>query len=147
VAEPRPGGDNVDMRIVVTGDRFWNCHPLAASVIRRLVDRYGPGVVIVHGEGTGVEESFATAANGLGVAAEAHPAEWDRLGLTAGPIRNGAMIRAGADLCIVVHRFLMNSKISKDCARQAIEAGIPTYLIDSDKAGPRRLHADDPRLG
>jgi hypothetical protein len=38
------------------------------------------------------------------------------------------------------------SKGTKDCCRQAIEAGIPTYLIDSDKAKPKQLRADDPRL-
>ena len=56
------------------------------------------------------------------------------------------MVAAGAGLCIAVHRFLMNSKGTKDCARQAIEAGIPTYPIDSDEAKPKRLQADDPRL-
>jgi hypothetical protein len=35
---------------------------------------------------------------------------------------------------------------TKDCARQAIEAGIPTYLIDSEKAQPRRIRAGDARL-
>lgn len=134
------------MRILVTGDRFWNCHQLAAEVIRRLVQRYGPDIVIVHGDATGVDESFATAAKGLGVSVEAHPAAWDRLGKRAGPIRNGEMVRAGADLCIAVHRFVFNSKGTKDCARQAVEAGIPTYLIDSEKAMPKRLLADDPRL-
>ena len=136
----------VFMRIIVTGDRFWACHQLAAGIIRRLVERYGPGIVIVHGGATGVDESFSTAAKGHGVAVEAHPADWDRLGKRAGPIRNGEMVRAGAGLCLAVHRFLMNSKGTKDCARQAIEVGIPTYLIDSEKAVPRRLLADDSRF-
>ena len=35
---------------------------------------------------------------------------------------------------------------TKNCGRQAIEAEIPTYLIDSEKAVPKRLLADDPRL-
>lgn len=56
------------------------------------------------------------------------------------------MVRAGADLCITVHLFIFDSKGTKDCARQAIEAGIPTFLIDSEKVVPKRLLADDPRL-
>jgi hypothetical protein len=64
------------MRILVTGDRFWACHQLAASILRRLVTRYGPDLVIVHGDSTGVDESFATAAKGLGLTVEAHPAAW-----------------------------------------------------------------------
>lgn len=102
--------------------------------------------MIVHGDATGIDESFATAAKGLGVAVEAHPADWDRLGKRAGSIRNGKLIRAGAGLCIAVHCFLMNSMGTKDCARQSIEAGIPIYLIDSEQAMPKRLRADDPRL-
>ncbi len=120
------------MRILITGDRFWSCHQLAAEVIRRLVKRHGLDIVIVHGGATGVDESFATACKGLGIAAEAHPVtDEDRkwLGKRAGPIRNAAMVRVGADLCIAVHRFILNSKGTKDCARQAIEAGILTYLI------------------
>jgi hypothetical protein len=134
------------MRIIVTGDRFWACHKLAAAIIRRLVDRYGPDIVIVHGAATGVDESFATAARGLGVAEEPHPADGDRHGKRAGPIRNQEMVDAGAALCVAVHRFLANSKGTKDCCRQAIEAGIPTYLIDSEKAVPKRLRAGDSRL-
>ncbi len=134
------------MRILVARDRFWNCHAMAAAVIRRLVERYGPDIVIVHGDATGVDESFATAAKGLGVAVEAHPADWDRLGKRAGPIRNGEMIRAGAELCLAVHRFIFNSKGTKDCVRRAIEVGIPTYPIDSERAEPKRLRARDARV-
>jgi hypothetical protein len=57
------------------------------------------------------------------------------------------MVGAGAALCVVLHRFLMASKATKDCARRAVGAGIPTYLIDSPKAVPKRLRAGDPRLG
>ena len=66
---------NVYIRILIMGDRFWACHQLAASIIRRLVARYGPDIVIVHGDSTGVDESFAAAAKGQGVAVEAHPAD------------------------------------------------------------------------
>jgi hypothetical protein len=40
----------MDMRIVIGGDQFWPCYFLAASVIRRLTIRYGPDIVIVHGD-------------------------------------------------------------------------------------------------
>jgi len=61
----------VNMPIIVTGDRFWPCHPLAASVVQRLRKPYGPDIVIVHGGATGVEQSFDTASKGLGIIAEA----------------------------------------------------------------------------
>jgi hypothetical protein len=86
------------------------------------------------------------AARGLGVAEEPHPVDWDRLGKRADPVRNQEMVDAGAAMCIALHRFLANSKGSRNCVRLAIEAGTPTYLIDSEKAEPRRLRAEDPRL-
>jgi hypothetical protein len=57
------------------------------------------------------------------------------------------MVNAGAGLCIAVHRLLdEQQRITKNCARHAIEAGIPTYLIDSDEVKPKRLREEDDRL-
>src|SRR5262249_47484685 len=140
---------NLDMRILMTGDRFRACHKLAAEIIRRLVERCGPEVVIVHGSSTGVDGSFATEAKGSGVAVEADPVndgEWPSLAKCAGPIRNGRMVRTEEGLCLAVHRFVFNSEGTKDCARLALAAGIPTHLIDSEQAAPMRLRDDDPRL-
>jgi hypothetical protein len=98
----------------------------------------------------------------LGVEQEAHPARWEELDVpgaviryranrqaynaNAGPIRNPEMVAAGAGLCIAFHRAISSSKGTKDCVRRAIEAGIPTYLINSEAAEPKRLLAGDARL-
>jgi hypothetical protein len=102
------------------------------------------------------------ASGDLGARVEVRPARWDQLDVpgaivrtnkdglrynaNAGPIRNAAMVAAGAGMCVAFHRFLRQSRGTKDCARRAIEAGIPTYLIDSKAARPRRLRAGDARL-
>jgi hypothetical protein len=106
--------------------RFWACNNLAAQSLRRLVARYRPDLVIVHGGGPGVDESFATAARGLGIAVEPHPADRDRLGERAGPVRNQEMVDAGAARCLALHRAVSASKGPKHRVRQAIQAGIPT---------------------
>jgi hypothetical protein len=124
----------------------WACHKLAAEILRRLIARYGSDLVIVHGDATGVDESFGTAAKGLGLTIEAHPARWHSLGPASVPMRNEEMVRAGADLCVALHRSIARSLGTKDCARKALAAGIPVYLIESDSAVPRRLSADDERL-
>jgi acetylglutamate kinase len=49
------------MRIVATGGRFWVCRQLAETVLRRLLARYGPDVVIVHGADPGVDRAFVRA--------------------------------------------------------------------------------------
>jgi hypothetical protein len=149
------------MRVIITGDRAWHAPALAAEVVKRLLVRYGPDLVIVHGGATGIDWSFTQACANLGVKVEVHPARWDHLDVpgavirenkygvrynaNAGPIRNAEMVAAGAGLCVALHRFLRQSRGTKDCVRRAIEAKIPTYLVDSEQGRPRRLLADDPR--
>src|SRR3954468_13843106 len=100
------------MRIIVTGDRNWYAPDLAEQVLNRLLVRYEPGLVIVHGGATGIDRSFAEACDDLGVEQEAHPPRWYELDLpgavirydkrnrpynaNAGSIRNAEMIQAGA---------------------------------------------------
>ncbi len=50
------------------------------------------------------------------------------------------MIAYGADICLAFHPFLGRSKGTKDCATQALKAGIPTWLVVDDGGEPRRLH-------
>jgi hypothetical protein len=82
----------------------------------------------------------------LGVAVEPHLAHWKGLGNIAGPKRNQEMVQAGADLCIALHRSIETSKGTRDCVRQALAAGIPVWLIEDDRAVPRRAQTGDKRL-
>jgi YspA, cpYpsA-related SLOG family len=150
------------MRILVTGDRHWYAPDLAEQVLNRLLVRYGPGLVIVHGATTAIDRSFAEACADLGIEQEAHPARREGLdhpesvirhdkrdrpyNADAGSTRNGAMVESGAEMCLAFHRAITASRWTRDCIRRALRAGIPTYLIDSDAAVPRRLRAGDARL-
>ena len=81
------------MRILVIGQRVWWCHELAATILLRLVARYGLDVMIALGDDTGVEESFVTAKE-LRIRTEGHPADFDRLGEDAELFRNRETIWA-----------------------------------------------------
>jgi copper homeostasis protein CutC len=120
------------VRVLTTGDRSWYCPDLADQIVARLIKQYGPNVVIVHGAAAGVDASFAEAADEAGIEHEPRPARWNELGRKAGPVRNAAMVAAGADLCIALHRSIEASKGTKDCVRQALAAGIPVYLIEDE---------------
>ena len=50
------------MRVIVTGHRAWDCRDLAAEDVRRLVSKYGQGLVIVHGALGGAVAAFGAAA-------------------------------------------------------------------------------------
>jgi YspA, cpYpsA-related SLOG family len=143
----RPACHTVRMSVIITGDRGWDCPELAGRVVGRLAARYGrENLIIVHGAARGVDAAFHHAATLARVDKDPCPAEWERLGRRVGPIRNAAMVAKGAVLCIAVHRFLAKSKGTKDCCLQALAAGIPVWLIDSDDGEPTRLQPDDPRL-
>jgi hypothetical protein len=126
-------------RVIVTGDRHWYCEALAYRVVKGLKAKHGPGVVILEGGAGGVDWAFHVAANGCEVATQRFNADWDRFGHGAGPMRNRAMVEAGADICIAVHRNLAGSKGTKDCVRQSLKAGIPVWLIESEDGKPIRL--------
>jgi acetylglutamate kinase len=65
------------MRILITGDRHWRCDDLAEQIINRLLARYGPDLVIVHGGAPGVDNAFATACREVGIVADHHACEFD----------------------------------------------------------------------
>jgi hypothetical protein len=109
------------MRILLTGDYRWPCEGLAYAILRRIIARYGSDVVIVHSGGCGVDESFRRAARARGLDAEAHLLQIHQLSL-GGAALNAELVKAGADLCLAVHRSLASDERVKHCARQAIAA-------------------------
>ena len=136
----------VDMRILVVGDRFWTGRKLARDILERLVARHGPDIVVIHDGGPGVADSFARECRELGLETEYKPPDWAGLGNIGRSARYKQMIASGADLCIAVRRSIAESKGTKDCVRQALAAGISTFLISNEQAVPRRLQADDKRI-
>jgi hypothetical protein len=134
------------MRIVVTGDRAWACDDLAMVIVQRLTARYGRDFVIVHAGSVGVDESFNIACKNLGIAVEVRMANSGQTGTPTIGTRNRELIKPGADLCIAVHRSVGSSQRTKDCVRQAIQAGIPTFLIEDEQAIPVRLRRAEARL-
>lgn len=88
------------MRLLVCGNRDWTCR----DTIRAWLRRFPPGTTVIHGAqrtraGPGVTgpDDFGAdflageVARELGFIVEEYPAEWDRYGRSAGPIRNSHM--------------------------------------------------------
>jgi hypothetical protein len=107
--------------------------------------KYGPKIVIVHGDGDGVDQAFAIECRESNITVEAHPAKWE-LGKRAGPLRNAEMIATKPDCVIAIHRDLARSKGTKDCVKQALAAALRVYLFDHENRNARLVKADDPRL-
>lgn len=113
------------VRVLVTGSRSWTDREVirqalaSIPVVHRALTR---NVTVVHGAARGADTIAAEEATKLGMAVEAHPADWERHGKAAGPIRNGEMVALGAD---VVLAFPLGRSVgTRDCMRRAQRAGI-----------------------
>lgn len=127
-------------RILVTGSRNWRDRSAIAAAISAWLESQGTSIgaafpipTVVHGKQ--VTEDRATGelhgadylahqvATNWGYGVEPHPAEWEKYGRKAGPIRNQLMVDLGADVCLAFP--LGRSPGTRDCMRRARAAGIP----------------------
>lgn len=85
----------------------------------------GVTVTVIHGGARGADQLAGDLARRAGFTVEPHPADWVARGRAAGPIRNQAMVDAGADICLAFP--IGPSPGTRDCARRAAAAGIPVH--------------------
>lgn len=125
------------MRIIVTGSRSWSdvmvLRQALAWLAYDVVVRDGGSLVVVHGACPTGADAMASewvahwpGTGWSGVTEERHPADWEQFGKRAGPIRNEAMIKAGADLVLAFP--LPGGKGTQHAIRLAREAGIPVRV-------------------
>lgn len=114
-------------RILITGSRHWTDRE---TVMAALVGEWsGPDGVLVSGAcPTGADRMAEEMWEFLGGVVQRHPADWDRYGKKAGPIRNQEMVDLGADICLAFP--LPDSRGTVDCVKRARAAGIPVRLIE-----------------
>jgi hypothetical protein len=127
------------MRVIVCGSRNWTDE----ATIRRAFSELPPGKhTIIHGdcnrkrhEITGERVGADMIADGiaieLGHDVEAYPAEWDKYGNAAGPIRNSKIAKLGGDRGRAFTDNLATSRGTADMVRKLRAAGIPTRVIGS----------------
>ncbi len=126
------------MRIIVCGSRDYDREDLVFEEL----DDYCQGcrnepVTVVHGAARGADalasrfvsleraarDPFRTAP----VTEEGHPADWEKHGKGAGPIRNREMAAAGAVLCLAFWDGL--SRGTADMISTATRCGIPVRIV------------------
>lgn len=111
------------MRVLFCGSRTWDDE----LKITQAFVRYHPEVVI-HGDAQGADRLAGAEARRRGIPIEAYPADWEKHGRAAGPIRNQQMLDEGKpDLVVAFH--LYNSRGTADMIRRARSAGIPVEVI------------------
>lgn len=83
---------------------------------------YQNDCVLVHGAATGADTMAGKIAKELGWQVEEYPADWNKHGKAAGPIRNQQMVDLGADICLAFP--LGESRGTRHCMKAAERAGI-----------------------
>ena len=112
-------------RILVTGSREFRDADLARRALTEAAAGLPGKLTVVHGAARGADRLVAGLARDAGYRVEAWPADWELHGRAAGPIRNQAMVNAGAAVCIALLVEGEPCRGTKDCARRAEAAGIP----------------------
>lgn len=111
------------IRILITGSRNWTDKK---KVLYALVDQVmykKEDVVFIHGGcPTGADAIAGEWIDVMGVKTEVYPADWDKHGRAAGPIRNQQMVDLGADVCLAFP--LGESRGTRHCMKAAEKAGI-----------------------
>lgn len=112
------------MRYLICGDRNWSDYEAVWAVVESLPD----DSVVIEGAARGADSMAALAASERGLTLDIYPADWDRHGRAAGPVRNMQMLNSGKpDVVIWFHNNLAASKGTRHMVNAARAAGIPTY--------------------
>jgi len=115
------------MRVLICGDRYWT----NAQAVCDRVTQLPEGTVVVHGASRGADTLAGKAATARGLTVEEFPADWEKLGRAAGPVRNDKMLDTQPDLVIAFHAHLDRSKGTKHCVEEARRRGIEVEVISA----------------
>lgn len=111
-------------RLLVCGGRDLEDQDLVDQALTLFTSAWVRPFVVVHGDAPGADacaDAWATAQGDLVV--EPHPANWKEHGRSAGPIRNEAMARLGANVCLA----FPGGKGTEDMKARALKHGIDVW--------------------
>lgn len=110
-----------DIRLGVTGGRDYGNAVHVAEALNELHKQFGIAV-LVEGGAHGLDTLARFWAKGRRIAVETHPADWDKHGKAAGPIRNEEMANAIDALAV-----FPGGRGTADMRRRAERKGLPIY--------------------
>lgn len=115
------------MRILICGDRNWTNKALIRAEIAQYI---GKLECIIEGKARGADRFAGDIAHEYGIKLLEFPANWEKYGKAAGPIRNQQMLNEGKpDLVLAFHNNIEESKGTKHMINISKKAGINVILI------------------
>lgn len=114
------------MIVLICGNRNWNNFRIIEDFILTLPK----DTKIVEGDCRGADKISGYLGKKHGYEVIPVPAEWNKYGKAAGPIRNKKMLdKYKPDLVVAFHNDIKHSKGTIDMITKAIDAGIPFKII------------------
>lgn len=114
------------MRVLICGDRNWTDYKRIYKEVQKLSD----DDLVIHGAAQGADTLGSLAARRRGLMVQAFPAQWERYGRSAGPIRNQQMLDEGKpDVVWAFHPNIDVSRGTADMIARARKAGVKTVIF------------------
>jgi len=124
---PPPPPSPKGKRILVCGSRYWDDE----KKIRSELERFPVDTVVITGGANGADRLGDKVAKSLGMKSIVFPANWNKYGRAAGPIRNQQMLNEGQpDLILAFHNNLSSSLGTKNMVSLAKNKGVECRIIN-----------------
>lgn len=125
------------MKVLICGSRDWtDVHPILRELRELPSD-----VTVIHGDARGADRLAGSVADGIGLKVISVPAEWNRYGRGAGPVRNQKMLDMGPDL--VVAFPVRGSRGTMDMIRRALRKGVKVRVYDEAMHECKQVESDE----
>lgn len=118
--------------ILVCGGRDYANRDCLFRVLSNVAAAYvaqGEPVTVIHGGSSGADAMAGEWAKSSGVCVREYPAEWDREGRAAGPMRNSRMLREGRPDIVVA---FPGGRGTADMVRKARGSSVPVYEVEGE---------------
>lgn len=119
-------------RVLIFGSRHFSDRDLLFRCLdkaaERLASKGSPITEVISGTARGADTIGEHWAQARGIAVRRFPAQWDRYGKRAGPLRNQQMLTEGGPTHAVGFMY-RNSRGTADMYRRLTAAGVPTWLL------------------
>jgi hypothetical protein len=116
----------MQQKIIFCGDRNWDDEKPIRAALEELIPEE---TIIINGGARGADKLAGRIAKEMGFDVIEVPANWEKYGKAAGPIRNREMLELNPTLVIAFHKNIEESKGTKNMLKIAKEAGVDTILI------------------
>lgn len=125
------GIEDSEFRVLVCGGRDYVDRKRLYKFMDRMVQTInGEGrtrnIRLIHGAAKGADNIAAEWAEERGISSTAYPADWEKHGRSAGPIRNRLMLTDGDPHVIVAFE---GGRGTADMISQGKKAGVPVYEV------------------